>query len=62
MSRAGLFLVLLASVSGSCQAATRVTVDQLQQIVTTSQNKSDADIAKQLADLELSERLSAESQ
>lgn len=40
-------------------AANRVTVDQLQQVLTTAETKPDADLAKQLSNLELAERLSS---
>jgi VWFA-related protein len=42
-------------------AANRVTVDQLQQVLTAAKTKPDADLAKQLSSLELTERLSSDS-
>src|SRR5580658_8831835 len=53
-----LFLVL-ASTTVPAFAAKRVTTDQLEKIVAADHGKQDAKVAQQLANLELSERLSA---
>jgi VWFA-related protein len=58
MKRFGWILVILMLASPAW-AAKRVTVDQLEQLLSSSNNKPDADVANQLIDLELSERLSA---
>ncbi|MDR3726325.1 MAG: VWA domain-containing protein [Terracidiphilus sp.] len=52
-------LLLLAGMVLSAYGAKRVTVDQLEQIVATASGKSDAKIAQQLANLELTERVNA---
>jgi VWFA-related protein len=52
-------LVLLASLASSAGASKRVTVAQLEQVLMTAHaaHKPDADMARQIAGLELSERL-----
>jgi VWFA-related protein len=52
-------LLLLAGLAFPAFAARRVTVEQLEQVVTAAHGKSDAEVARQLSDLELTERLSA---
>jgi hypothetical protein len=51
--------MLAASLVATSHAATRVSVEELQRVVASAQGKSDADVAKQLSDLELTERVSA---
>jgi hypothetical protein len=58
MRSLALFL-LLAGTAASALALKRVTVAQLEQEVTSLQGKADASAARQLADLQLTERLSA---
>jgi VWFA-related protein len=53
--------IILAGIALPGFAANRVTVVQLQQILTAAKAKSDADLAKQLSGLELTERLSSAS-
>lgn len=53
--------IILAGIALPAFAANRVTVVQLQQILTAAKAKPDADLAKQLSGLELSERLSSAS-
>lgn len=59
MLRSGLFLVLIAALPVVSQAAKRVTVAQLTQTVTADvgAQKADAEIARKIAGIELSERL-----
>ncbi len=52
------FLLILAGIAQQAFAAKRVTVEQLKQALTAVQGKPDADVARQLSDLELTERLS----
>lgn len=52
------FLFLIGLIALPAHGAKRTTVDQLKQIVETAKSKPDADIAHQLSDLELTERLS----
>lgn len=59
MMRIGWSLLVAASFVAVSHAATRVSVEELRQMVVSSQGKSDADVAKQLADLEVTERVSA---
>jgi len=58
MKRLGWILVILMLVSPAW-AAKRVTVDQLEQILTDSRYKPDAEVARHLTDLELTERLNS---
>ena len=58
MKRLGWILVVLMLVSHAW-AAKRVTVDQLEQILTDSRYKPDAEVARHLSDLELTERLNS---
>ena len=53
------FLVLLASTALTAGAAKRGTVAQLDQALTAAyaEHKADADIARQIGNMELSERL-----
>jgi hypothetical protein len=51
-------LVLLAGIALPAFPAKRVTVEQLEQVLNATQGKRDGNVAHQLADLELSERLS----
>jgi VWFA-related protein len=57
MKRFGWILVILM-LAMPAWAAKRVTVQQLEELLGASKNKSDADVSNQLSDLELSERLS----
>jgi len=50
---------LIASLVPPASAAKHVTVDQLEQSVAAVHSRPDADAARQLADLELTERLSS---
>lgn len=62
MRKWGLCLMLgliQAGVALPVLAANRVTVIQLEKILSASQGKSDAEVARQLAELELTERLSS---
>lgn len=59
MKRVGLCLVLATSFALTTHAATRVSLEDLQRVLASAQGKSDGDVAKQLADLELTERVSA---
>jgi VWFA-related protein len=52
------FLLTLASLAPQAFAAKHITVEQLEQALATAQGKPDADVARQLSDLELTERLS----
>src|SRR5580693_6093493 len=52
-------LVLLAGGSLSCAAAKPVTVEQLEQMLASTRDVSDVQMAAQLSDLVLIERLSA---
>jgi hypothetical protein len=51
-------LACLAAMVSPTFAAKRVTVEQLQQVLSAIHSKPDADIARQLSDLQLTERLS----
>jgi hypothetical protein len=51
-------LIMLAALATPALAARRVTVQQLESLLTASHGKSDEKIAQQLYDLELTERLS----
>ncbi len=53
------FLLLMVGIAQSVCAAKRVTVEQLERLLTADHGKQDAKVAQQLANLELSERLSA---
>ncbi|MGB8031133.1 MAG: hypothetical protein WCF30_15890 [Terracidiphilus sp.] len=52
-------LLLLAGISPVSPGATRVTTDQLEQLLATVQHQRDAKVAEQLAGLELTERASS---
>jgi len=54
-----MLLVLLASLASTAGASKRMTVAQLEQALTTAhaEHKPDADIARQIGGIELSERL-----
>jgi len=58
MQKLGL-LLLAAGIAVPGFAATRVTVEQLEHVLAAAHGKPDLKVAKQLSDLELSERLSA---
>jgi VWFA-related protein len=58
MIRKIVFLFLLASFALQALAAKHITVEQLEQALSASQHKPDADVARQISDLELTERLS----
>lgn len=53
------FLLLLAALTSPAIAATKVSVEQLEQMLTAGKGKPDADVAHQLAGLELTERMSS---
>ena len=53
-------LFLLVAVTIPALASKHVTVSQLEQILTATQGKPDAEVAQQISDLELTERLSAD--
>ena len=53
-------LILLAGITLPAFAAKRVTVEQLEQVLAAARGKPDAEVAQQISDLELTERLSAE--
>ena len=53
------FLLLMVGIAQSVCAAKRVTVEKLERLLTADHGKQDAKVAQQLANLELSERLSA---
>ena len=53
-------LILLAGTTLSALAAKRITVAQLEQVLTSARGKPDAEVAQQISDLELTERLSTE--
>ncbi len=53
-------LLVLSGMVVPCQAVKRVTAAQLEQLVTSLHGKPDGDLAYQIGDLELTERLSAE--
>ena len=55
--RRSAFLLLLALAAAPCCAGAPVTVAQLEQFVAAAQSKSDKDIAKQLEEMQLTERL-----
>lgn len=54
-----ILLLLLAGIALPAFAAKRVTVEQLERLMTAAHGKPDAKVAQQLVNLELSERLSA---
>jgi VWFA-related protein len=58
--RTAALLVALAAVTLPGLAARRVTVEQLEQMLAGTSAKSDADVARQLEEVELSERLSGQ--
>jgi VWFA-related protein len=53
-------LILLAGMTLPAFAAKRVTVAQLEQVLAAARGKPDAEVAQQISDLDLTERLSAE--
>ena len=53
-----ILLLLLAGIALPASAAKRVTVEQLERLMTAAHGKPDAKVAQQLVNLELSERLS----
>ena len=57
MMRRCLLLACLAAIVSPAFAAKRVTVEQLEQVTSAIHGKSDAEIALQLSDLQLTERL-----
>ncbi len=60
--KVAVLLLFLVAITGSAWASKRVTVAQLAQILVADRGKPDAEVAQQIADLELTERLSAEKQ
>jgi hypothetical protein len=59
MKRTIYLLLVLSGIVVPCPAVKRVTAAQLEQLVTSLHGKPDADLAYQIGDLELTERLSA---
>ncbi len=53
-------LILLAAMTLPASASKRIAVAQLKQILTAARGRTDAEVAQQIADLDLTERLSAE--
>jgi VWFA-related protein len=60
MRKLRILLLLLAAISPAALASRRVTVSQLEKILTEDTGKSDAEVGQQISDLELTERLSAD--
>lgn len=60
MKRSIFLLLVLSGIAFPCHAVKRVTAAQLEQLVTSLHGKPDSDLAYQIGDLELTERLSAE--
>jgi VWFA-related protein len=60
MQRTIFLLLVLSGMVVPCHAVKRVTAAQLEQLVTSLHGKPDSDLAYQIGDLELTERLSAE--
>src|SRR6202007_1234690 len=56
--RSLLFVLLLISVTGFASATRRVTVQQFEQTLNASHGKKDAEVAKRILTLELTERVS----
>src|SRR5580658_8966970 len=54
-----LFLFLFICIALPALAAKRITVEQLEQVLSAAHGRSDADITRQLSDLELTERLNS---
>jgi VWFA-related protein len=59
MMRKFAFFILLAGIALPAFAARRISVEQLEQILSATWGKSHADVAEQLAGLELTERLTS---
>ena len=53
-------LLLLVAMTRPALASKRVTVSQLEEVLAAVSGKPDAEVAQQISDLELTERLSAE--
>jgi VWFA-related protein len=53
-----LLLMFLATLTPSCFAARQITVQQLESVLSSANGKPDAEVARQLSEVELSERLS----
>jgi hypothetical protein len=51
-------LLILSAITIPSQAVKRITVAQLEQLISISQAKQDSDLAYQIGDLQLTERLS----
>lgn len=60
VTRRLLFLLLLISVTGYASAFQRVTVQQFEQVLSASHGKKDAEVARRILALELTERVSSE--
>jgi VWFA-related protein len=58
MRRAAVILIL-AVIASQAFAAKQVTVEQLEQLLTASQTKTDPELAQQLSDLQLSQRMTS---
>ncbi len=58
MKRSAFVLLVLCGITICSHAAKRVTIAQLEQLISTSHAKQDADLAYQIADVQLTERLS----
>lgn len=54
-----LFLFLFTCIALPAFAAKRITVDQLEQVLSAAHGETDAEMARQLSDLELTERLNS---
>ena len=52
-------ILLFAATAIPTQASKRVTVDELEQVLSASKGQPDAEVARHLSDLELTERLSS---
>src|SRR5580658_7411895 len=57
-----LFLFLFICIALPALAAKRISVEQLEQVLSAAHGRPDADIARQLSDLELTERFSSEKE
>lgn len=59
MQKLALLLLLLTEIAFPAFAAKRVNVEQLEQVLAAAHGKPDAEVARQLSDVQLTERLSA---
>ena len=58
MKRSVTVLLILSAITIRSQAVKRITVAQLEQLISISQAKQDSDLAYQIGDVQLTERLS----